>query len=260
MRVDLHNHTKLCNHCEGEMEEFIKEAIDKKIDVFGFSDHAPMLGYDKKYRMEKNQINFYENSVQNLKEKYKNKIDILLGYEVDFLNNYIDDDILNGDIDYLIGSVHFLDNWGFDNPEFIREYKNKDIDIIWEEYFYQIEQMAKSGKFDIIGHLDLIKVFKFLPKKNINLIAKDSMKAIKDNNLVLEINSAGFRKPIKEQYPSIDLLKMAFDMNIDITFGSDAHKIEQIGFKYDEITNLAKKIGFRKSAYFRDRDKILVDF
>ena len=79
------------------------------------------------------------------------------------------DEILNANVDYLIGSVHFLQNknemWGFDNPEFIGVYKSVDIDKIWEDYFDAIEAMAKTNYFQIVGHLDLIKVFKFLPKK-----------------------------------------------------------------------------------------------
>jgi|GEM_PF-2200311 len=70
VRVDLHNHTPLCNHANGEMEEFILRAIEKKIDVYGFSDHAPME-YDPKYRMSFEQKEFYETQVLFLKEKYK---------------------------------------------------------------------------------------------------------------------------------------------------------------------------------------------
>ena len=55
--------------------------------------------------------------------------------------------------------------WGFDNPEFIGVYESKDIDTIWEEYFDTIKSMAKLDFFDIVGHLDLIKVFKFYQKR-----------------------------------------------------------------------------------------------
>ena len=64
--------------------------------------------------------------------------------------------------------------WGFDNPEFIGVYKSKDIDTIWIEYFDAIKAMAKTGLFDIVGHFDLIKVFKFLPQKDIRIIANNN--------------------------------------------------------------------------------------
>ncbi len=260
MRIDLHNHTYLCNHATGTTDEYIQKAIDLGIDIFGFSEHAPM-DFDKKYRLNIKDKDFYENSVLDLKKKYEKDIEILLGYEVDFMQNIpMLDEVLNAKVDYLIGSVHFLDGWGFDNPEFIGEYKNKDIDKIWQDYFDTIEKMAKSQLFDIVGHLDLIKVFKFLPKKDIKILAQSALKQIKKSNMVLEINSSGFRKPIAEQYPSKQLLELSYELDIPITFSSDAHSIEQVGLNYDKTTNLAREIGYTKTTFFRNKEKIYTRF
>jgi histidinol-phosphatase (PHP family) len=266
IRVDLHNHTYLCNHATGTMEEYIKKAIDQKIDVFGFSDHAPMP-FDPKYRMSIDQKELYENEIKTLAKKYEKDIEILLAYEVDFMQNrsLMLNEILNSNVDYLIGSIHFLQEkdtnlWGFDNPEFIGKYKEKNIDDIWTDYFEGIEQLANSNLFDIVGHLDLIKVFKYLPNKDIKILAKKAMLAIKKANMVLEVNAAGLRKPIGEPYPSKELLELAFDLEIPITFSSDAHSVEQIGFMYDEVTALTKSIGYTKCIKFKNRDKELVTF
>ena len=263
MRGDLHNHTTLCNHANGTVEQYVQRAIELGIDHYGFSDHAPM-NFVPKYRMDISQKALYEKWVLDAKEKYKNQIKILLAYEVDYLEGYILDEIINSKVDYLIGSVHFLKNkndmWGFDNPEFIGVYESKDIDTIWLEYFDAIKSMAKTQLFDIVGHFDLIKVFRFLPKKDIRILANDALKQIKKSGMVLEINPAGLRKPIGETYPSKQLLELAYEMNIDITFGSDAHEIEQVGFKYDEVVSLAKEIGYTKCITFDNREKIKIDF
>lgn len=263
MRVDLHNHTILCNHATDTVDEYIERAIELGIDEYGFSDHAPM-NYDQKYRMDVMQQKLYEKWILDAKEKYKNDIKILLSYEVDYLDGYILDEVINSKVDYLIGSVHFLTNkndmWGFDNPEFIGVYKSKDIDTIWVEYFNAIKAMAKTQLFDVVGHLDLIKVFKFLPKKDIRLIAKDALLEIKKSNMVLEINPAGLRKPISETYPSKQILELAYEMQIDITFGSDAHSVEQVGFKYEEVSSLAKDIGYKTCISFENREKKIVAF
>jgi len=103
-------------------------------------------------------------------------------------------------------------------------------------------------------------VFKFLPKKDIKTIALDSMKEIKKSNMAIEINSAGLRKPIAEPYPSKQLLEVAYELDIPITFSSDAHSVDQIGFAYDEVTTLAKEVGYRKCATFNNRDRKLVTF
>jgi histidinol-phosphatase (PHP family) len=251
--IDIHNHTPLCNHALGTPEEYVKKAIEKNIKIYGFSDHAPME-FDEKYRMSFSDMPKYENEIKSLKEKYKDKIKILLGYEVDF-TPYVDKRVLERNVDYLIGSVHFLDNWGFDNPEFIKEWNNRDVDDIYKEYFNKIESLAKSRFFDIVGHLDLIKVFGFKPKKNIKDIAKNAIKEIKKSGMAVEINTAGLRKPVKEIYPSTELLEMIKDEGIDITFSSDAHKVEDVGYKIDEAIDIAKKLGFSEAVYFENRIK-----
>lgn len=259
MMIDLHNHTPLCNHADGSIEAYVQAAIEKKIDVFGFSDHAPM-NYDEAYRMDFSQMEKYEKDVLHVKETYHDQIQILLAYEVDFLDGYIDERVLKRPVDYFIGSVHFLGAWGFDNPEFIGEYRTKNIDEVWERYFAAIEAMAKSGLFDIVGHLDLIKVFNYLPKKDVRLIAKNAIKAIKKANMTIELNAAGFRKPVGEAYPSHPLMELIAEQDIPITFGSDAHTVQHIGLRQEELRLIAKAFGYKKCATFEKRDRILVNF
>jgi len=250
--VDLHNHTTLCNHATGSMREYINRAIEKNIDIFGFSDHAPM-NYDTKYRMSFDDMQSYEESIKELADEYKDKIEIVSGYEVDWIDGYIDDRVINANVDYLIGSVHFLDGWGFDNPEFIGKYKEIDIDELWNRYFKTITKMVKSNMFDIVGHIDLIKVFKFLPTKDIYQFVEETLDTIAKSNMAIELNSAGYRKPIGEAYPSKEILQMAYDRNIPITIGSDAHSIEQVGMYQDKIYQFAKSTGYKKIVSYKSR-------
>jgi len=259
MIVDLHNHTPLCNHAEGTIDEYIINAIDAGTQFFGFADHAPM-DFDPKYRMKFTDIQNYESDVISAKEKYKDKIDILLGYEVDYLPGHMDERVLNANVDYLIGSVHFIEGWGFDNPEFIGKWEEQDIDEIWQKYFDTIEAMAKAELFDIVGHLDLIKVFKFMPNKDITSMAKNALKAIKDADMTLELNVSGYRKDVKEAYPSKTLLNVAFELGIPITFASDAHKPTQVALYNEEIVELAKSVGYRQCAYFKNRKRFFINF
>ncbi len=259
MIVDIHNHTPLCNHAKGSPLQYATKAFDLGYKYYGFSDHAPM-DYDPKYRMSFAQMRQYEDEILQLRRHFEGKMEILLGYEVDFLAGYMDDRVLNAKVDYLIGSVHFLDGWGFDNPEFIREYEGKDIDAIWEEYFGAIERLAKSRLFDIVGHIDLIKVFKFLPKKDVRLIAQNAIKAIKKAGLVVELNAAGYRKPIAELYPSDAILELLAQNDILITFASDAHAVSQVGQNMDLAVNKAREFGYKKAAIFKGRDRIMVEF
>jgi histidinol-phosphatase (PHP family) len=225
MRIDIHNHTTRCNHAEGTVDEYIQKAIELGIDIYGFSEHAPM-DFDPHYRLAFEEMQAYTDDILNAKERYKNDINILFGYEVDYLPGHMDDRVLDAKVDYLIGSVHFIDKWSFDNPEFIAGWKNKDIDEIWQAYFE----------------------------------ATDSLQAIKKSNMVLEVNTAGLRKPIGELYPSRALLEEAYALDIPITFSSDAHSVEQIGFGYDVAIAQTKEIGYTKVATFEGRDRQLITF
>ncbi|MDR0762776.1 MAG: histidinol-phosphatase HisJ family protein [Campylobacteraceae bacterium] len=259
MLADLHNHTPLCKHADGTPEDYIKKAISAGTKYFGFSDHAPMK-FDEEYRMDFSQIPLYEAMIKEVKERFYPDIEVFLGYEVDFLDSLIDKRVLERKVDYFIGSVHFLDRWGFDNPEFIGEYQNKNIDDIWKDYFWAVENMAKSGLFDIAGHIDLLKIFKYLPKTDIRILSKNALNAIKKADMTIEINTSGFRKPINEQYPSRAILETACELDIPITFGSDAHKVEHIAHKSEEAEALAKEYGYNKCAIFSQRDRSLIKF
>jgi len=259
MLVDLHNHTPLCNHAKGTISEYIEAAIKQNTQYFGISDHAPMH-FDPAYRMKFEEMTSYEKSIKEAKESYHDRINILLGYEVDFLPGYMDERVLKADVDYLIGSVHFLGNWGFDNPEFISQYESKDIDSIYRDYFEAIESMAKSHHFDIVGHLDLIKVFGFRSHTDVRLLAKDAIKAIKKADMVVELSSAGYRKPVKEAYPSDTLLSLLAEADIPITFASDAHHPKQVGFKTQELEAKARAFGYDTCATFSKREKVLIKF
>lgn len=259
MTIDLHNHTTLCNHAEGNLSSYIEAAIAQGIDKYGVSDHAPM-NFDPKYRMSFEEMSLYQDMVKEVQTKYQDKIDVLFAYEVDYLPGHMDKRVLDADVDYLIGSAHFIDKWGFDNPEFIGKYEGADIDTIWQEYFDLIRDMAQTGYFDIVGHLDLIKVFKFMPKGSVVSIAEEALQAIKKADMVLELNVAGYRKPCAEPYPSKALLQRAFELDIPITFSSDAHKPEQVGLYRQEIEAFAKEVGYTQCAYFKKRKRYMVNF
>jgi len=130
MRIDLHNHTTRCNHATGTIDEYLQRAIELGIDIYGFSEHAPM-DFDQGYRLGFDEMEHYTSEILSAQKRYQNQIKVLLGYEVDYLPGYMDERVLNAKVDYFIGSVHFLNKWGFDNPEFIGGYQNRDIDTIW---------------------------------------------------------------------------------------------------------------------------------
>ena len=87
-----------------------------------------------------------------------------------------------------------------------------------------------------------------------------ALESIADNHLVIELNAAGWRKPINECYPSEMILQKAFARGIEITFGSDSHTLEHIGFRYETLCALAKKVGYTQAVYFKQKEAIRVEF
>ena len=120
--------------------------------------------------------------------------------------------------------------------------------------------MAKSKLFDIVGHIDLIKVFKFYPKKDVLEYATEALEEIKKSDMTIELNVAGYRKPCNEPYPSKRILQKAFELQIPITFGSGAHKPSQVGLFSKEIETLAKEVGYTKCAIYKHRKREMIEF
>jgi histidinol-phosphatase (PHP family) len=99
-----------------------------------------------------------------------------------------------------------------------------------------------------------------MPKQDVRILAKNVLKAIKTSGMVLELNAAGLRKPVAEIYPSPALLEVAYELDIPITFSSDAHAVDQVGFGYEKTIQLAKEIGYTKAVTFQQRERQLIIF
>lgn len=257
MRVDLHNHTIYCNHASGSIESYLQRASEIGIDVFGFSCHAPM-NFDEKYRMSFTQLPHYFAEIPNI----YNGMEVLSALEVDYIfgrEDLLNQSVLQADVDYLIGSVHFLGDWGFDNPEFIGEWENRGVFATWDSYFTSLQSMIKTGYFQIVGHFDLPKLFGSVMPESLCEKMEETLKLMCDMDMVLEVNSAGLRKHIKEQYPSCYILKKAKDLGLNVTLGSDAHNVLDIGFGYSACVRILKDIGFNQVAIFRKKQKHLVE-
>lgn len=261
MLVDLHNHTPLCNHATGTPREYVQRALEQGCQVFGFADHAPMA-FDERYRMGFDEMARYEGWVREAADEFAGRVEVTLGYEVDFIagrGELLDERVTrNPRVDFLIGSVHFLGGWGFDNPEFIGGFAGRDTDELWREYFAAIEASAKCGKFDILGHIDLLKIFNHRPRTDIRVLARGAVAAIARAGVAVELNAAGFRKPCAELYPCDALLGMLAESGVAITLSSDAHAPEQVGANYERALAKAREFGFGEVVFFRQRERCRV--
>jgi len=268
---DYHTHNQLCRHAEGNLEDYIKAAIEIGLGEIGFCDHFPMYYLPKnipidKYAMTKNEFSEYIIEAERLRIKYNDKISVKIGIEVDYMEGK-EGEISNtlnkfsDKLDFIFGSCHVLIGrlgaWCFDDPYFIENYTLYKIDSIYEQYYKKLQKMVEVDLFDVVSHFDLPKKFKKFPN-NFNFIHNKAIKvleSIKRKGLVIEINTSGYRKDVKEQYPSWNLIKEIYNLDIPIILGSDAHIISEVGYRFEGVLSELKKIGFRQLVRFSKRKK-----
>jgi histidinol-phosphatase (PHP family) len=278
---DYHTHSELCHHAVGTIEDYVNKAIELNLKTIGICDHFPYeflknierIPYTE-YAITVDEIDYYLTTGENLREKYKNQINLRIGFEVDFfenqetaLNNHLNK--VKSRLDYILGSVHILDfqddkgAWGFDDNRFRKDYEYYGADKVYTQYFKTLRKMLNSEQFDldIVGHFDLPKKFNDLPGDK-ELIFNEAMKTlelIKKKGKVMEINTGGLRKDVKEQYPSEEIINQMLDLDIQILLGSDAHKPNQIAWEFNSIIQMLKKVGYAQVVHFKKKNKTLIE-
>jgi len=260
--INYHNHTPLCGHATGEISEYIEKAIELGIREMGFSDHAPMPeGLREGISMKPEEAEVYIGNVLAEKDKYEGKLDVRLGFEVDFplFDTFNRDYFSDPRIDYLIGSCHFIDGWPFDHPDYIDEFSRRDVDEIYLRYYEIMGELVDSGLFDIVGHMDLVKKFGHRAKSDLSGKVRELSRKISKRGMAAEINTSGLLKPVGEIYPSREIVEIFFQENVPITLGSDSHSPESVGYGYESALEMVKSVGYRKLSGFRKRERYEMD-
>lgn len=260
MIVDYHTHTYLCKHAEGDFEEYILRAIALGLDEIGCSEHMPMPhDFDIRHRPTVEEYySLYLPKLSEITERHKERITVRRALEAEFLpgtEQWVEKFIQENDFDYVIGSVHFLGVKGNEKALFHREYDEPEIEALYLEYFEAIRASAKSRMYDVIGHCDLIKKFGPRSSKKIDEAIWEALKAIKAEDMCIEINTSGLRKPENDTYPSERILRLAYQLEIPLTLGSDAHKPEQVGIYFDKAIALIERFGNGNIAIFEKRQR-----
>jgi histidinol-phosphatase (PHP family) len=254
---DLHMHTPLCRHATGEPVDYARRALELGFEEIGFSDHSPMRQDDfDDWRMRFDQLGEYVEKVRKAQKDFP-QLKIRLALEVDYLpgqEDWIRQLAAAQPWDYFIGSVHYVsDSWAVDNPHKISEWKNRDPWEVWSVYFERLTKAAETGLFEIIGHADLPKKFGHRPTRDCTPLYETFLNAARKHNCALDVNTAGLRKDCQEIYPSRQILELAFQKGVPITFGSDAHAPDEVGMNFAEALQLARSVGYQDCLRFAQR-------
>jgi histidinol-phosphatase (PHP family) len=194
---------------------------------------------------------------QEAREKYQD-VELRLGIEIDFVpgaGERMDRDASALPYDYVIGSVHRVDNEEVDHPQHQDIYEKWETYELYEAYYENVRKAALSGRFEVLGHPDLIKIFRHFPDRDITPMLEETADAVAESGVVVDVNAAGLRKPIGEIYPSRDLLEMFYRRGVPIVLSSDAHAPDQVAAGYEKSLKLVHDVGYREVVTFKDRER-----
>lgn len=262
--ADLHIHT-CYSHGHNSPWEMYVAAENNGVSLMGFSEHSPRPdGYDYTHEYRKRLADHfldYINNVQSLKALAAKQggCQVLLGLEMDWLPDEIDfiKRAANAfPYDYLIGSVHFLDHWGFDDSQDPWNAADYDQRARWYAQYFSIwKSMLESGLFHIAAHPDLIKIFsvdsfhEWVEQPSSQRLIKAGLVALKSAGMAMEISSAGLRKPCREIYPGPVIMKLASELGVRITLASDAHNAGDVAFHFDHLVDYARSYSFDRASF-----------
>lgn len=262
--ADVHNHTN-ASHGKASVGEMYAAAKDRGLAVYGFSEHSPRpeaYSYPVEYREHLRQ-NFvrYASEVMQLRA-LSGSPKVLFGMELDWFPSeraFMEAAVAAYPFDYIIGGIHFLGSWGFDFTQDDWKISPQQCYTRYENYFRTLADMARSGLVDIAAHPDIIKLYSvdvfhqwLAMPESLALIA-DALTAIRDNGVAMEISSAGLRKPCNEIYPHPAIMKLASDLGVKISFGSDAHCPNTPAYAFDQLEAYARSYGYTSSVIFENR-------
>ena len=223
MNYNYHTHTNRCGHASGNVREYIERAIQGGITHMGFSDHVPVVypgGFNTGYRVPVSQANEYFSEISRAREEYKDKIDIKIGFEMDYYPEIFESMLKNAisfGAEYLILGQHFTSPEI--NPDAFFVMKPHDDKEQLTKYADLIVEAINTGVFTYVAHPD---AFYFTGDSD---FYKEQMKKIcitsKEKDIPVELNFLGIRD--NRHYPNELFWQVAGEVGCPVVFGFDAH-------------------------------------
>jgi histidinol-phosphatase (PHP family) len=240
-------------------ERYREAAGERGIDELGVAEHI----YRFRAALEVWDHPFWREFASDDLDEYcgfvREETDLRLGIEMDFVPGREDRiaTVLDGrDWDFVVGSVHFLRDRSLDTEEYSVWGAGESADRVWRRYFETVAESARSGLYDIIGHPDLVKIWGRatpMPERDLRYYYEPAVEAFADAGVAVELSTAGWRKPVAEQYPATPFLEMLVDAGCPLALSSDAHEPGQLGFEYERALELLESLGVREIAVFERR-------
>lgn len=259
-RASYHNHTVFSDGAETP-EEFLRQALTQGVEILGFADHYYRNPEDSdpfpEWALKPHLETRYFEVLSELKAKAP--IEIRTGLEFDWLDGsapWLAPMAQDPRLDYAIGSVHYVGTTCFDCSRTLWEsLSQEEIDDLVRRYWVAVREMAESGLFDIVGHIDLIKKFGFYAASDVTPWVREALDAVKAADMVVELNTSGWRKDCQECYPSETILRACYCREIPVTVSADAHRARFACSNFSRAYDLLARVGYTELTRFRARER-----
>lgn len=247
---DLHIHIERGPYTVDWIEKFIEKAVQMNLDEICLLEHSIRFKdfhgtfkeareyniYQKKWFEGKaktaHNLDEYKSLISDIRSR-EYPIKVSFGLEICWFEQHqeeIAELVSDGFFDYLIGSVHWIDNWTFNQRKY--QWLGKDVDKIYCRYFEMENSLVSSGVFDIIAHPDLIRCHSLYPHYDLSDTYLSLCENIKSRNMCLEMNTS------KSLGVNSEFFQIAEKAGVNFSTGSDAHRVEDVGRGIKEVNNL----------------------
>jgi histidinol-phosphatase (PHP family) len=264
---NMHTHT-IFDDGEDDVETMCRAAYEKKLCAIGFSAHAPITkktGIESWWNLKDDLVNQYVDQVLSAKNRWKGKLEVFLGFEVDYikgLRSAIDSDIKAINPDYLIGSTHYVIPENGTQPftidgsieEFekgVNEGFGGDVQALMHYYYNAVAEMIAIGGFEILGHADLIKKNcqdkNYWSKESEACRQREIAFCAAEAGITVEVNTGGInRGKIRDTYPSLSFLCLFREYNVPVIITADAHRAADIDGNYETAIQTLNNAGYKE--------------
>ncbi len=255
---------QFCHHATDSLEEIILAYIAQQFPWVGITEHSPAISEELLYPDQRaanltpefqfNRFTSYMQECRQLQQKYSEKIKIFAAMEIETYSGYeefVPFLLKTFQPDYIVGSVHFVDDMGFD---YSQEQYDKTVAAVggiiplYCKYFDLQHAMIKLLKPSVVGHFDLIRIFdpgykKRLMEPEIIARIKRNLQLIAELDLIMDFNLRSLLKGADEPYISRRVLEMALQMGITVVPGDDSHGLSSVGANMDKGVTLLAELG-----------------